>query len=72
MGELLEKSELKIILEVLNVSYLRQCYGMLLEKGKKTTSAIVTVVVSVKIRSWTSLKQKEIQHFEAVWSMNIL
>jgi ABC-type lipoprotein release transport system permease subunit len=36
---------------------------MLLENVRKATSGIVTVVVSVKIRSWTALNQEGIQHF---------
>jgi hypothetical protein len=42
------------------------------EKVKKATSDIVIVVVSVRIRSWISLKQDGIQHFESVSSISIL
>jgi hypothetical protein len=45
---------------------------MLLEKMKKATSDIVTVVFSAKIRSWTFLKEEDIQHFEPVCSVGIL
>ena len=40
-------------------------------KKGKATSALVTVVVSAKIQSWTSLKQEVIQHFEPVCSISI-
>jgi hypothetical protein len=43
-----------------------------LEKVKKVTSDIVSVFVSVKIRRWTFLRQEGFQHFEQVFSINII
>jgi len=48
----------------IEVSCLRLCYGTLFGKVEKATSDIVRVVVSVKIRRWTALKQDIIQPFE--------
>jgi hypothetical protein len=45
---------------------------MRLERVRKATSDIATMVVSVKIRRWTALKQEGIQHFEPDFSIIII